>query len=270
MAILPETEKLAKKAKPKRIDFKPDWPWSSLTAVLVVIILYLSQYLVAFALLIYPAIRHWDRAQSQNWLSNSIVAQFIFVLLAEGVTILLLWAFLKRRNVSFRSLGWNRWPKWSDLGLAVLAFIAYFTVLAIVLQVVTSLVPSLNVNQKQQLGFTTAAGAWQLALTYISLAVLPPIVEETVFRGFLYGSLRKSLPVIQAILATSVLFGIAHLELGSGAPPLWTAAIDVFILSIALITLRVRTGSLWASVFLHSLKNTVAFLALFVFIGTFG
>lgn len=260
---------MSKIKKPVKIqkpnDFKPDWPWSPLTAVFVTIILYVSQYLVAFVLLIYPLIRRWNHAQTSNWLTNSIVAQFVFVLLAEGVTVLLLWLFLRRYKVSFRALGWNRWPKWSDVGWAALAFAAYFIALLVVLSLVTSLIPGINTNQKQQLGFTNATGAWQLALTYISLAVLPPIVEETVFRGFLYGSLRKSMSFIQAMLATSFLFAIAHLELGSGAPPLWTAAIDVFILSLALVTLRVKTGSLWSNVMLHCLKNTVAFLALFVF-----
>lgn len=146
----------------------------------------------------------------------------------------------------------------------VLVLVAYFIALTITLDVVTSLIPSLNVNQKQQLGFTNAHTAWQLFLTYVLLAVLPPIVEETVFRGFLYGSLRKSLTIIQAALATSFLFAIAHLELGSGAPPLWTAAIDVFILSLGLVFLRVKTGSLWSGVMLHCAKNTIAFLVLFI------
>lgn len=254
-------EKIGKKPN----SFKPDWPWSGITAISVVIVLYLSQYLVAFVLLIYPLLRRWNHAQSENWLSNSVVAQFVFVALAEGVTVLLLWWFLKHRHKSFRDLGWNRWPKWSDLGKALLAFVVYFVVLTVVLSIVTYLIPGLNVDQKQQLGFSMAHTSWQLILTYLSLAILPPLVEETVFRGFLYGSLRKSLTVFEATIATSFLFAIAHLELGSGAPPLWVAAIDVFILSMALIVLRVKTGSLWASAMLHCLKNTLAFLALFVF-----
>lgn len=253
-----------KTKKTKQPDFKPDWPWSPLTAVVVTIVLYLSQYLIAFVLLIYPLIRGWDKAQSQNWLTNSVVAQFIFVLLAEAFTVFLLWLFLKRHKVSFRALGWNRWPVWRDLWMMAVVLVAYFITLTIVLDIVTSLIRSLNVNQQQQLGFTSAHTTWQLALTYISLAVLPPIVEETVFRGFLYGSLRKSLTIIQAALATSFLFAIAHLELGSGAPPLWTAAIDVFILSLGLVFLRIKTGSLWAGAMLHCAKNTIAFLVLFV------
>lgn len=245
-------------------DWNPRWPWSPITGVIFTIILYLSQYLVAFLLLIYPLLRGWDKAQSQNWLTNSIVSQFVFVILAEALTVLLLWLFLRSRHKSFRDLGWNRWPAWGDLGKAIAVFIIYFIAVTIVLDVVTALIPEINTSQKQQLGFTNAAGIGQLIMTYIALAVAPPLVEETVFRGFLYGSLRKSMTFIQAAIATSFLFAIAHLELGAGAPPLWTAAIDVFVLSLGLVYLRVKTNSLWASVFLHCLKNTVAFLALFV------
>ncbi len=83
-------------------------------------------------------------------------------------------------------------------------------------------------------------------------------------RGFLYGSLKKQWPKIYAVLCTSALFAIAHLQFGSGAPLLWVAAIDTFILSLVLIYLRDKTGSLAASIMLHMLKNSLAFVALFL------
>jgi membrane protease YdiL (CAAX protease family) len=59
------------------------------------------------------------------------------------------------------------------------------------------------------------------------------------------------------------LFGVAHLQFGSGAPLLWVAALDTFTLSIVLCYLREKTGSVWAGVFLHAIKNAIAFVALF-------
>jgi len=51
---------------------------------------------------------------------------------------------------------------------------------------------------------------------------------------------------------------------GGAAGPLYIAALDTFILSLVLIYLREKTGSLWASITLHAVKNGVAFMALFV------
>ena len=59
----------------------------------------------------------------------------------------------------------------------------------------------------------------------------------------------------------------AHLAEGGAAGPLWIGFIDTFILSLVLCYLRVKTGSLWAGITLHALKNGIAFVALFV-IGT--
>jgi membrane protease YdiL (CAAX protease family) len=61
-----------------------------------------------------------------------------------------------------------------------------------------------------------------------------------------------------------LLFAAAHLQWGSGAPLLWVAAIDTFVLSMVLSTLREKTGSLWSAIGLHAIKNGVAFTLLFV------
>ena len=101
---------------------------------------------------------------------------------------------------------------------------------------------------------------------FISLVVLPPIVEEILVRGFLYTSLRKYLPRIWAVIIASALFAAAHLPEGnSGAGLLWVAAVDTFILSAVLIYLREKTDKLWASMMVHGMKNGIAFLSLFVF-----
>jgi membrane protease YdiL (CAAX protease family) len=85
-------------------------------------------------------------------------------------------------------------------------------------------------------------------------------------RGFLFTSLLKPAAVhLRRDLSPVVLFAAAHLQIGSGAPLLWTAAIDTFILSLVLCYLRYKTGSLWPGIFLHMLKNLLAFLVIFVF-----
>lgn len=42
-------------------------------------------------------------------------------------------------------------------------------------------------------------------------AVLAPVLEESVFRGFLLPSLTRVLPVPLAVLASSAAFGLIHL-----------------------------------------------------------
>lgn len=246
-------------------DFKPSWPWSPPSAVLVVILLYLSQIAVQAIILLYPLSQHWSHDRISNWFSSSPVAGLVFTVLAEGVVLLLLWWFIRARKVSFKDLGWNRWPKWTDVALALIGLVVFMVASALILGILGYFVPVLNSNQPQQLGFDGAAGFWPLAAGFISLVLLPPFVEETMFRGFLLGSLRKKLSFASSAVWVSVFFGLAHLEVGSGAPLLWAAAVQMFLLSLVFCYIRVKSGSLWASTMMHFSKNLIAFLLLFVF-----
>jgi membrane protease YdiL (CAAX protease family) len=99
-------------------------------------------------------------------------------------------------------------------------------------------------------------------LAFFTLVVLAPVAEETLFRGYLFGKLKHSVPVWAAALITSVLFGLVHVAFS--AQPDWPLALDTFVLSLMLCTLRQVSGSLWASMLLHMIKNGVAFYILFL------
>jgi len=246
-------------------DVKPgSINWSPLDAVSITLAIYFVSQLVGGALVyIYPLTKHWSQQQTNNWLNQNINGQFFLVLVVEAITLGLLWWFLKRRQASFQTIGLKRKPKLSDLGYVVLGFGVYFAIYVVAVSIIQHAV-HINVNQQQQLGFSNAHGS-ALIPVFISLVLLPPIAEEILVRGFLYSGLKKGLPKVWAVLLTSALFATAHLEAGSGAPLLWIAAIDTFVLSLVLIYLREKTGSLWASIGLHMLKNGIAFLSLFVF-----
>jgi membrane protease YdiL (CAAX protease family) len=64
------------------------------------------------------------------------------------------------------------------------------------------------------------------------------------------------MPVWVAIVITSALFGFIHGQ--------WNVGIDVFALSVVLCSLREITGSIWAGILLHMLKNSVAFFIIFI------
>ena len=150
---------------------------------------------------------------------------------------------------------------------ALVTFGAYFVTLLIAVTIIGGTLTHIDLDQKQQIGFDAASGFGPLALVFISLVLLPPLVEEVLIRGFLYGGLRNKLRPLQAALIASLLFAAAHLQFGSGEPLLWIAAIDTFILSLFLIRLREQTGSLWAGMGTHFIKNLLAFVALFI-VGT--
>jgi membrane protease YdiL (CAAX protease family) len=242
----------------------PPVPWNPwLGVVYVVVAFYVAQLLGGILISIYPVLHHWSSAQSTDWLNNSIGAQFVYVLLAETFSVGAIYAFLRYHKVGFRAIALKR-PRWRDPVYGLLAVIPYYVLYILTVGVVSHFVRSLNVNQTQELGFNDVHGAAQLLMTGISLVILPPIAEEIMVRGFLYGSLKKGMPQVVAVIVTSLIFASAHLPEGGAAGPLYIAALDTFVLSLVLIYLREKTGSLWASMTLHATKNGLAFVALFV------
>ncbi len=195
--------------------------------------------------------------------SDNIGFQFFTSLAFAVVIVSSIYLFLKHHKTKLAAIGLRR-PRLSDLGYGLAAIPFYFAMYLITVSVISALVPDLNINQQQEIGFNNPTGNLELALTFVSLAILPPIAEEILFRGFLYSSLKKGLPIAGAVVGTSLLFAIGHLPAGGQAGPLYIAAIDTFVLSLVLIYLREKTGGLWSSMLLHSIKNSVAFVALFV------
>ena len=238
--------------------------WNALAGVLyVVLIFFVSQMISLMLLSMFLASKHLSVDQMSSYLDGSVIAQFFYILIAESLAIGLVYMFLKWHKSGFASIGLIK-PKWRDLGYGLAFVPVYYLVYLITLGIASVLVPSLNINQEQQIGFDNVQGTLELTLTFLSLVILPPLAEEIMARGLLYSSLKKAMPIAGAAVITSLIFAAAHLPEGGAAGPLYVAAIDTFILSLVLVYLREKTGSLWSSITLHSFKNGVAFVLLFV------
>lgn len=89
-----------------------------------------------------------------------------------------------------------------------------------------------------------------LILYGITVAIIPPVVEELFFRGLVLQSLRKFGDGF-AIVASSVLFGLFH---GN-----FVQFVFAFIAGLVMALVVVRTGSLWTSILIHFLNNGISY-----------
>lgn len=238
--------------------------WGALTALVVVVLTYvIVQLLGAQITLLYPLIKHWSNSHASSWFNNSPIAQFVYSLLAEGGSFFVIWLFIHWRKSTLKAIGLVR-ATLNDILYALLGVVIYFPTYIIIVEILSALIPSFNVSQTQQIGYSTSTTGWPLVLAFISLVIIPPIAEEVMFRGFLYSGLRKSLPKIWAALLTSAVFASPHLLESSQGGILWIAGVDTFVLSMVLVYLREKTGRLYASMGLHAMKNFAAFATLFL------
>jgi membrane protease YdiL (CAAX protease family) len=241
-------------------------PWSPWAGIILVIIIYFAQrYVGSIAVYIFSIIPYLVHGShyANNWLQNSVTAQFLFIVVVEAFGVAAIYTFLRHYKTKFAAIGLHR-PHWRDLLYGLLAVPFYYVAYLAIEYMVSRLVPSFNVRQQQQIGFTSVHGAPQLVMTAISLCILPPIAEEIIVRGALYTSLRKGLAVLPAAVITSVFFASAHLSEGGSAGLFWVGALETFVLSLFLVALRERTKNLWASMTLHAVNNSVAFYIIYL------
>lgn len=97
-------------------------------------------------------------------------------------------------------------------------------------------------------------GPLSVKISVAALAlVFAPVIEEHVFRGYMYPILKKYTGMIPAALFTSLLFGCVH---NSGM-----ALLALSFMSLILIFLYEKTKTIWAPVIMHFAFNasTVAY-----------
>lgn len=96
---------------------------------------------------------------------------------------------------------------------------------------------------------------------FLAFVFLGPVIEELVFRGYLFQALRHSrLGLWGTLILTSVLFTAIH---GYQYP--WITLLHVFAFSLLLGMARKKTGSLYVPIALHMLNNAVAMTVLLYF-----
>jgi CAAX protease family protein len=99
-----------------------------------------------------------------------------------------------------------------------------------------------------------AEGFGALPVQVLLIVIAAPISEELLFRGLIFGGIRKHMPRIAAALVAGLIFGALHALTGlSAVPPL-------IFFGFVLCLLYEKTGSVVPGIILHMLNNSVALI----------
>ena len=116
--------------------------------------------------------------------------------------------------------------------------------------------PLLNLFSDQWLDMINNAigtGGWSIMMT----VVLAPVMEETLFRGIIQGSISQRYGAIAGITASALMFGAFHV--------IPQQAVNAFVVGLILGYIYYRSGSLSTVMFIHAANNAIAMLMLQVF-----
>jgi hypothetical protein len=198
---------------------------------------------------------HKAYAETRSGLAGVFLpSQLVFFIMA------LVAAYLSPRPFALR-LGLQRgdFPVWT-WGVFILATPVVGIISALLVSWTVETCQSLNVDvagqiklmEDLQVIMRTHADGFLVGL-FVLVAVIPGLVEELMFRGYVQIRLAERWHPAAAITTSAVVFSLAHLV------PLY--AIGLLPLGLWLGVVAWRTGSTWPAILCHMVNNGVAVLA---------
>lgn len=183
---------------------------------------------------------------TEDLILNALISIALFLFIA---------AFLKIRGLSINALaGFSKLGFWRTLMTgAILLFAAY--PLIFVVDLLTRRVLGAPSSKQGIVELFNDSQTLQQRILIIVLAIaIAPIVEELVFRFFLYGVVKRYLGRFAGLAANSVLFALVHAHVPSAAP--------LFVLGVCFTLAYEWSGSILVSMTMHAFFNSLTLTAL--------
>jgi membrane protease YdiL (CAAX protease family) len=233
-------------------ELRVSWSWPHL--IVFIFFGFASLMVVQLGFVFYvSANRHLSARQVQQVFENSPQLLVETNVLWYALLFLFLYVTLAvLRDMPFwRSLGWRKLNVNPAAGTSS-GWMYFFSGCGLAIFVALA---SYNMKNTEHLPIQEIFKNRSGAMLLMAMAVLvAPLVEETVFRGYLYPLFAKSLGVLPGILITGVLFGLMH---GSQLGWTWRLVLLLSLVGVIFTFARARTGTVLASFLLHLGYNSM-------------
>lgn len=196
-----------------------------------------------------------DKEAMLAWLmSPRVLAATVYsTIVAHLLTILFCWAVVTRLRSQpfFESLGWN-WAGHSPLYWLLIA-VAVFIGINMANAVFVRFLPQKETSFDQLL----KSGPQVRVAIAILASFSAPLVEEIVYRGVIFGGLRKRFSATTTIIIVTLLFAGVHVPQYAGA---WASLAGLMLLSLVLTFVRAKSKTLLPCIVIHFINNAVVSL----------
>jgi uncharacterized protein len=241
--------------RPLPDDLRVPWDWIDI--LLLTVLAFGGRYLVNLLILAALGLTHVSLARIQKSPDTmSVIVVVAQVLLDLGLLAYLAAQMRLRFHSPFwRTIGWRPLVTHSSSRtLSYMALVFSGFLLAAMVAFAEPLFPP-----KHALPIQTITRNPHAALLFMLTAVLlAPVVEETLFRGYLYPVVARSFGVGLGVVVTGTLFGLLHaVQLWGG----WWQIALLVVVGILFTIARAVTRTVVASYILHASYNALPVIA---------
>jgi membrane protease YdiL (CAAX protease family) len=169
---------------------------------------------------------------------TSIIAIIIFFVFKELLILIVLIYF----GIYFQEE--KKLLKVKKLKNCIISFILFIPLLFLISFIIQNILPE---YKQQEIVLNFKSNLLKDKALLLHVLIIAPVVEEIIFRGYIYRILKTKIPIIFAIIISSTLFSLIHYNVLS--------FILLFVLSIFLTYIYERNGSIMCPIIIHSLFN---------------
>lgn len=180
---------------------------------------------------------------SMGVVENLLISELILVLPAGTVFLL---SGEKKKNAV---LGFHK------LKITTILMIVLFSLMITPLMIVVNAISMLFVDNEVS-SMTPFLLTMPFPVVWFMMGIFGPFCEELVFRGIIYKGYLKSGNIWKAVLLSSLLFGLVHMN--------FNQAPYAFVVGVAMALLVEATGSLWSSVLVHVIINSNSVFQMYI------
>jgi uncharacterized protein len=238
------------------IDLRIPWRWLDLLYLILFIVGALIFYEVVL-LVVAVTFFHVKSSQLTQTTSTAINISVIAQAFAFLSVMIYFWVVVRVRRVGpfWQAIGWRpfhigeRQSQWLRVCIQVGLGIGLAVAVTPISALISRNQPELPIEKIIQ-----TRGTYLLFMAYGIL--IAPMVEETLFRGFLYPLVARRFGILAGILVSGILFGLSHASQLWGG---WGSIALIVSVGILFSVVRARSKTVLASFLLHIAYNSTLF-----------
>lgn len=189
-----------------------------------------------------------------NFVNSSYFVQVLLIVIAQSTFLIMALVINKKYE---KKIAINNEFNFKNLNLTLLLSITIFTVCFISISseiesLIASIIGRIELFSQSLNALAKMPNAGGLIVALVTIGLLPAVIEELFFRGLIQKKLSINIGSNKAIIITSILFSLIHIN------P--TVLVSIFLLSLFMGYIYKKTDKLIYPVLIHFINNCIAVL----------
>ncbi|MFT4186095.1 MAG: type II CAAX endopeptidase family protein [Micrococcaceae bacterium] len=212
-------------------------------------------FIAIVLLVLYSLIFNEDTPKQNISMTLSAVATVFMAIIASKSV-----EKIAERNDGWKTFGLRKLTL-KQVGLALITWVGFIVVNATLSTIFDALKPGASDEGSNVPDFTKSMPIF--VISFITIALIAPIVEEFVFRGVILHTLLCKYSFWPSAIITSLIFALFHVMQVSTLTGSFVLGATLFVLAILLAYLCRITGSIVPGMIVHGLSNGIAIISAF-------